>query len=166
MLQFMINFIHNNIYYIIPLLGIFTISAIYSAKTRSVVLVFVSTILLIGLSFVINRYSTNNENVRSILVSIITLFTDVFHLFVQAFLINVHFMQIMYSAGIYVFFYTMAFSFVIRIVFHAIHFAFVIKGIFKKALILFERISNAFYSYIKNFIINSFLGSFHQVMRI
>ena len=166
MLQFMLHFIQNNIYYIVPLLGIFTISAIYSAKARSVVLVLLSSILLIGLSFVINRYSTNNESVRSILVSIVTLFTNVFHLLVYAFLINVYFFQIIYSAGIYVFFYTMAFSFIIRIVFHAIHLAFLIKGIFKKAFISFERISNAFYSYIKNFIKNSFLGSFYQVMRI
>ena len=166
MLQLMLHFIQNNIYYIIPLLGIFTISAIYSAKARSVVLVLLSSILLVGLSFVINRYSTNNESVRSILVSIVTLFTNVFHLFVHAFLINVYFFQIIYSAGIYVFFYTMAFSFIIRIVFHAIHCAFVIKGIFKKAFVLFERISNAFYSYIKNFITNSYLGSFYQVMRI
>ena len=162
MLQFMLHFIQNNIYYIVPLLGIFTISAIYSAKARSVVLVLLSSILLVGLSFVINRYSTNNENVRSILISIVTLFTNVFHLLVYAFLINVYFFQI----RIYVFFYTMAFSFIIRIVFHAIHCAFVIKGIFKKAFVLFERIRNAFYSYIKNFITNSFLGSFYQVMRI
>ena len=166
MLNFILNFILNNIFYIVPIVGIFLISAIYSAKARSLFIAAVSFITIISLTFVINRYSTNNESVRSILVSIVTLFTNVFHLLVYAFLINVYFIQIMYSTGIYVFFYTMAFSFIIRIVFHAIHCAFLIKGIFKKAFVSFARIRNAFFSYIKNFITNSYLGSFYQVMRI
>jgi hypothetical protein len=82
MLNYILRFIINNIFYILPILGIFTMSAIYSTKARSFALFTLIFILLVGLIFIINHYSNNNDTLRSILVTIITLFCNVFQVLV------------------------------------------------------------------------------------
>lgn len=165
MLNYILQFIINNIFYILPILGIFTISAIYSTKARSFALFTLSFILLVGLIFIINHYSNNNATLRSILVTIITLFCNVFQVLVYAFLLNVSVFQLVYSAGVYDMCYNLAFDIVVAIVVGLIHLTFSIKGFFKKTYLQLSNYIIASFQYAKKIILDSIFGSFYQVMR-
>lgn len=165
MLNFILNFILNNIFYIVPIVGIFLISAIYSAKARSLFIAAASFITVISLTFIINRYSANNETIRSALVAMITLLCNAFHLVVHAFILNVYLIQMLYSAGVCDIFYNLAFSVVLSVLHNVVHYSFIIKGYIKKAHLYISHYIMAAFSYVKNIIIDSIFGSFLQIMR-
>lgn len=165
MLNFILDFILNNIFYIVPVVGIFFVLAFYSAKARSFVLSIASIILLIGITFIVNRFSTNNVTIRSILVTMITLLCDVFHLLAHAFILNVYLIQTLYSAGVYDMWHYLAFDVIVSFVSLVIHVSFVIKGYVKKAYLNICHYVMASFSYAKNIIVDSIFGSFYQIMR-
>ena len=165
MLNYILEFIFNNIFYIVPILGIFTVSSIYSTKARSLTISLTSIVILVGLIFIINHYSNNNETLRSILVTIITLFCNVFQLVVYAFILNVAVFQLAYSLGLYDMCYNLAFDIVVSIIVSLIHLTFSIKGFFKKNYLHMSHYIMAVFSYAKKIILDSIFGSFYQVMR-
>lgn len=163
--DYALNFIYNNAFYILTIFGIFLISAIYSTKVRSFFIMIGSLVLIIGLCFTINHFSTNNETIRSILIALITLICDVFQLIVHTFLLNVHVVQMIYSAGAYEIFHTLAFDVVVDVVVFIRHICFLIRSFFKRAVVnLCHYVVTPFY-YAKKIILDSIFGSFYQVMR-
>ena len=164
MWNYIYQLIMNNIFYVVPILGIFITMAIQSTKIRSIVISFFASIILVTVLFILNKYSLNNNDLRSMLVTIITTYCNAFQLIVYGFILNMHILQLGLALGLTDLLYGFTMGNVLLAFIYYFHITFRIT--FKRVNLYVLTAINTKFAYLKKIILNSFGSSFLQVMRV